>query len=291
MHDIDTALLRAFVAVVDTGNFSRAARRLNRTQFALSMQIKRLEDAVETVLFERSVRPPSITPAGELFVAYAREMLALNDAAIKTIKANKTAGQVRLALMEDYASTILAPVLTQFMAENQDVQVEVHTGLTNSFVDQLGVQFDLVIAMVPIGYNDGELLYSGKSVWGGAACFEPRTFDPLPLALNQQGCYFRRWAIASLDNAQRRWQMVLTSSSFGAVVATVREGCSLSVFKDNTLPGDLRQFGVEDGLPELPDFEIRMLRAPSARTGAAHSLASFLGAHFLGKPVVNHSSG
>ncbi len=185
MHDIDTALLRAFVAVVDTGNFSRAARRLNRTQSALSMQIKRLEDAVETVLFERSVRPPSITPAGELFVAYAREMLALNDAAIKTIKANKTAGQVRLALMEDYASTILAPVLTQFMAENQDVQVEVHTGLTNSFVDQLGVQFDLVIAMVPIGYNDGELLYSGKSVWGGAACFEPRTFDPLPLALNR----------------------------------------------------------------------------------------------------------
>jgi len=64
MHDIDTALLRAFVAVVDTGNFSRAARRLNRTQSALSMQIKRLEDAVETVLFERSVRPPSITPAG-----------------------------------------------------------------------------------------------------------------------------------------------------------------------------------------------------------------------------------
>ena len=85
--------------------------------------------------------------------------------------------------------------------------------------------------------------------------------------------------------------MVLTSSSFGAVVATVREGCSLSVFKDNTLSGVLRQFGVEDGLPELPDFEIRMLRAPSARTGAAHSLASFLGAHFLGKPVVNHSSG
>lgn len=289
MRDIDIALLRAFVAVVDKGNFSRAARQLNRTQSALSMQIKRLEDIIGSALFERAVRPPMITSAGELLIAHAREMLALNDAALQAINNSTVAGQVRLALMEDYASKLLGPVLTRFQTEYPAVEVEIHTGLTSSFMEQIGKHFDLVIAMVPDGTTEGELLYRGKSVWAGATHFDPAAFDPLPLALFQQGCYFRRWATTALDNAGMRWRMGLVSSSLGAVTAMVREGNSLSVFKDITLPRDLRIFGKQEGLPDLPDFEIRLFRAPGARLGAANKLSEFFKDNFHSDHVIRLS--
>lgn len=276
MRDIDTGLLRAFVAIVDAGTFSRAARRLNRTQSTLSMQIKRLEDLVETPLFDRGPRPPQLTPAGEALLSYAREMVAINDAALESLRAERIAGQVRLGLMEDYAATRLAPLLGTFLAAHPDVQVEVHTGLTGRFLDELGSRFDLVVAMLPAGEHEGELLCRGRSVWAAAASFDAQAPGPLPLALYQPGCLFRKWATDALDTAGRRWRLGLVSSSLGAVTAAVQEGWCLSVFKDSMLPPGLRVLDTRDGLPALPDFEIRLLRAPSARTRAAKQLAGFL---------------
>lgn len=276
MRDIDTSLLRAFVAVIDSGNFSRAARQLNRTQSALSMQIKRLEELVDAPLFERTVRPPLVTPAGEALVAYAREILAINDAALATIKTNRLAGKVRLALMEDYAATRLAPILGAFLAEHPDVQVEVHTGLTGSFLNEIGSRFDVVLATTPVGSGDGEFLYRGASVWGAAPTFDPKRHDPLPLALYEHGCLFRKWSTDALDAAGRRWRMGVVSSSLGAIAASVREGWSASIFKANTLPAGLKILDESDGMPPLPDYEIRLFRAPSAGSGAAKSLADFL---------------
>jgi len=278
MRDIDTTLLRAFVGVVDSGTFSRAARRLNRTQSALSMQIRRLEEIVEAPLFERTVRPPLITPAGEALLSHARQILAINDAALSTVRATEAAGQVRLGIMEDVAATHLAPILGAFLTRHPAVRVEVHTGLTNGFVAQLGTQFDIVVAMLRAGQAEGEPLRRGASVWAAAPGFAPDRHEALPLALFPHGCLFRKWATDALDAAGRPWRLGLVCSSLGGVTAAVREGWALSVFKDTTLPPDLRTLGPEDGLPVLPDHEIRLFRAPSARAGAAGALADHLAA-------------
>ena len=240
------------------------------------MQIKRLEELVDAPLFERAVRPPRVTAAGEALVAYAREMLAINDAALATVRTSEIAGQVRLALMEDYAATRLAPILGQFLDRNPAVQVEVHTGLTGVFLEELGSRHDIVVATTPVGYSDGALLYRGESVWGGAPGFDPAHHDPLPLALYEHGCLFRKWATDALDSAGKRWRMGVVSSSLGAIASAVREGWSTSVFKANTLPAGLIPLGKKDGMPSLPDYEIRLFRAPSAMNGAAGSLAEFL---------------
>ncbi len=275
-RDIDTSLLRAFVTAVDTGNFSRAARQLNRTQGALSMQIKRLEELVSAPLFERSVRPPSMTPEGEVLVAFAREILAINDQALETVRTRNLAGNVRLALMEDYAATKLAPLIRAFSAEHEQVQIEVETGLTRELLDQLGSHFDIVIAMVEPGTQEGKLIHRGRSIWAAAPRFKCSSHDLLPLALAPHGCLFRQWATRALDAHGKRWRLGLVSSSYSAVVAAAQEGWCLSVFKDSTLPPGLRPLGVDDGLPDLPEFEIRLFSAPSARSGAARKFADFL---------------
>lgn len=243
------------------------------------MQIKRLEDCVGAQLFDRSVRPPLLTPVGEALLPYARDMLSINDAAMGAIRRKHIAGQVRLAMMEDYASIRLAPLLARFSDENPDVQLEVHTGLTVQLAERLGSDFDLVLTMLPAGSDDGELLYRGKSVWVGCDSTDLANVDPLPLAVYPQGCFFRRWATTALDKAGRNWRTSLVSSSLSAVAAAVREGSGISIFKDNAVPEGVRRLGVDDGLPELPDFEIHLLSAPRAITGAAGELANYIRQH------------
>lgn len=280
IRDLEPTLLRAFVTIVDAGTFSRAARRLNRTQSALSMQVKRLEELVDAVLFDRSSRPPALTPAGEKLAVHARAMLALNDSALEEIRADKISGQVRLGLMEDYAATHLAPLLARFRSRHPDVLVEVETGLTGAYVEQLGHRFDLVLTMTAADSSEGELLYRGRPQWAAAPGFEPRDHAVLPLALFRPGCLFRKWATAALDRDGRHWHMGLISTSIGAVAAAVREGWCISVFKDLTLPEGLKVLGPAEGLPALPDYEMRLLSAPSANTGAAKALADALRAAF-----------
>lgn len=284
MRDIDTGLLRAFLAVVESGGFGRAARRLNRTQSTLSMQIKRLEELIGQPLIDRALRPPRPTPAGEALLPYARELVALHDAAFEGLLGGAVAGPVRLALMEDYAATRLAPLLGAFLAAHPQVQVEVHTGLTAQLAEGLGARCDLLVAMRPAGEpaapdgleGGGELLYRGRSLWAAAPGFDADADPVLPLALYRPGCLFRQWATAALESAGRRWRPALVSASIGAVAAAVAEGWCLSVFKDSALPPGLVVLGSEQGLPPLPDFEIRLLRAPAARSRAVQALARFL---------------
>lgn len=277
IRDLDPSLLRAFVSIVDAGTFARAAARLNRTQSALSMQVKRLEDVVDATLFDRNNRPPTLTIAGEKLLAYAREIVAVNDAALESLRSDKLSGRVRLGLMEDFATFHLPRMLSKFRRLFPDVLIEVETGLTSEFKEMVGARFDAVIVMTPENGTEGEFLYRGKPLWGGAPGVDPVEHEVLHLALYRPGCFFRKWATEALDKAERRWHAQLIANSIGAVAAEVREGGCVSVFKDLTWPGGLCRLGCADGLPDLPNFELRLLRAPSADRGAAKAFADFLG--------------
>jgi len=97
MHrDIDISLLRAFLAVVETGSVTKAAGTLNLTQAAVSQQIKRLEELFDTSLFSRANRRLNPTASGERLVAHARRLIALNDEIWTLMRAPEFEGEVRL---------------------------------------------------------------------------------------------------------------------------------------------------------------------------------------------------
>ncbi len=79
VRNLDTSLLRAFVAVADTAGMTAAANLLHLTQAAVSQQIKRLEEALGAQLFERDRRGLRLTNAGERLYGRAKRLLALND--------------------------------------------------------------------------------------------------------------------------------------------------------------------------------------------------------------------
>src|ERR1700739_4105013 len=112
---LDPELLKAFVAVADHRSFTRAATQLNRTQSAVSMQIRRLEDRLSVTLFHRTKANVELSPAGEGLLGYARRILALNEEAVARLREHKVEGVVRLGVMDDYGTAILLPLLASFM--------------------------------------------------------------------------------------------------------------------------------------------------------------------------------
>jgi DNA-binding transcriptional LysR family regulator len=260
--DIDTDLLRAFVAVADRGGFTPAARALSRTQSAVSMQIKRLEASTQTDLFEREGRTVRLTRHGEAFLGYARRMLALQEEAFRALAAERVEGPVRIGAMDDYGTRVLPGLIAAFCRDYPSVSV--------------GRRFDLVLAMHPAGTRRGEVVRREATIWAGSRTHATHERDPVPLALAPQPCLFRDWSLAALDKAERRWRLAYMSPSLGAVEAAAASGLAVTVLKASMLPPTLRALTPRDGLPKLPAAEIALHRAAKSGSRAAGKLGDYL---------------
>ena len=97
-RSLDLTALRSFVAVADTGGVTRASSFLHLTQSAVSMQVKRLEDALGLRLLERAGRGVVLTAAGEQLLGYARRMVSLNDEAFSRLTHQDFQGEVGLGV-------------------------------------------------------------------------------------------------------------------------------------------------------------------------------------------------
>jgi DNA-binding transcriptional LysR family regulator len=258
---LELDLLRAFVAVADFRSFTRAAMMLNRTQSAISMQVKRLEERSGTVLFDRTRALVDLTPAGEVLLGYARRILALNGEAVSRIRECRVEGLVRLGMMENYASSVIPPLLSSFVNEYPHVNVEVEAGLTSFMKDRLGENLDLVIALHSEGQGDGEFLRQEKLTWAASASYSADDIDPLPVALYPEGCLFRKWGIDALDGAKRNWRLAFVSQNHAAVTSITAQGLAVTIVMEGSVPRDLRPLSERDGMPALPNADIRLHRS------------------------------
>lgn len=274
--NIDIDLLRAFLTVADSGSFTAAARSLNRTQSAISMQIKRLEDNVGSVLFERNSRNVVLTRPGESLFTYARRMVALNDEMLGKLRGQSLAGTVRLGAIEDYAAHALPPILASFMSAHPNVAFEMETGLTSPLLAGLGERFDLVLAQHPKGSGRGERLRCERAVWAGSRQHAVHEQPILPLALHPAGCQFRQAALTALDKAKRPWRLSYVSPSLSALAGAAVAGLAVIVSKGRTVPRGLVVLDQDDGMPALPSFEIALHRAPRSKNQAVVALADHL---------------
>lgn len=266
---LDPELLRAFVAVADQRSFTRAAAALNRTQSAVSMQVKRLEERLGAELLHRTKSRVALSAAGETLIGYARRLLALNEEAVARLQEHQVEGMVRLGVMEDYGTLLVPPLLAGFVGGYPQIHVEMETGLTSAMLHRLGDSFDLLIAMHAQGQGEGELLRREQAQWAIASGGSVAELDPLPVALYPQGCLFRQWAMEALDRSQRRWRLAFVSHSQAAVESIVAQGLAVTVVKHGLFPPTLRRATAEDRLPALPVAEIRLHRAHGLPTAAA----------------------
>ncbi|WP_027517376.1 LysR substrate-binding domain-containing protein [Bradyrhizobium sp. WSM1417] len=272
---LDPDLLKAFLAVAEHRSFTRAAHVLNRTQSAVSVQIRRLEGQLGVRLFHRTREGAALSATGHEFRVYAKRLLDLNAEAVDVLRTGRREAVVRLGVMDDYGTIVIPPLLAHFAKCHPEIRIEIETGLTATMPARLGDAYDLVIAMHPEGCGDGELLRREQAVWVAARSYPAQAQDTLPVALYPPGCLFRQWAAEALDAAGRPWRLAFVSRTLAAVEAIAAEGLAITVVKAGTLPPRLHVLSERDGLPPLPAADIRLHCARNlSRAGAL--LADYL---------------
>ncbi len=276
MRHIDTELLRSFATIVDFGGFTRAAHILGRTQSAVSMQIRRLEEITGCTLFDRQGNRFSLTVEGETLLGYARRMLALHDETLEALQGSGAGGTARLAVMDDYASVILPPILARFAEEHPHIHLEITTGFSHHLMKELGSSYDLVLATQKEGTGRGQVLRRERTCFAFSANHPLPDGPVLPLALLPPGNLYRQWGLEALAAAGRQWRVIFSTTSIGAVEAMAAEGLAITIVKEGTARPGLRLLGEADGLPALPESEIALYQAHAGGSPATLALARFL---------------
>lgn len=275
-HTIDIDLLRVFDAVMRLGSFTAAARSLSRTQSAVSMQMKRLEELLGERLIERGTRRLSATPHGLQVLPLARQMLGLNDQLFGDAEPGSVSGHVRVGAIEHYASRLLPPLVAEFCRMHPRIHVEMCSGVSAQMRSELGSRYDIVIGLDQAGSQEGLRLLRSRVVWATSSKLPVHQMRPLPLAVNPEGALFRKWATAALDRAGITWRVAFTSSSVIGLEAAVRSGIAVGVFREDTISKRLKIVGARDGMPPLPEVEVWVATAPYPVKPAVELLESFL---------------
>ncbi len=275
---IDTELLRSFVAIADHGGFTRAAEAVNRTQSAISMQMKRLEqDVLQRDLFERDGRGVRLTAEGQVLLGYARRILKLHGEVINTLREPHMVGSVRIGTPDDYVMRFLPGILSRFAQSFPLVQVEVHCEPSTLLLQRKDL--DLTIVTREPGTEIGQLLRQERFVWAEAPGFQVHEQRPLPLAMFNSDCFCRAWACNALDAREIDYRMAYTSPSLAAIVAVVSAGLAVTAQLQSVIPPQLRILDEAQGLPPLPGCSIVLLRngQPSqiSETLAEHIVEGF----------------
>ncbi|PWG64394.1 LysR family transcriptional regulator [Spiribacter halobius] len=271
-HDV----LRSFVAIAETGSFTRAAERVFRSPSAVSMQIKRLEETLGRPVFVREPRQVRLTAEGEALLGYARRLLDLNEEAVAQFLSPPVGGTVRLGTPDDVGTRILPGVLARFARTHPAVQVNV--GVSRSLELRARLEAgELDLALITAGNegqddSQGELVYSERLVWAGREGGVAVQRSPLPLALAERGCAWRGMALAALDHHDRPYRIAYTSEHCAGQEAAMLADIAIAPFPRSLVRAPLQVLGEEAELPPLGAYQILLLRSPR-RSEAADVLA------------------
>ncbi|KQQ59032.1 MULTISPECIES: LysR family transcriptional regulator [Rhizobium/Agrobacterium group] len=262
---LDNDILRTFVAIAETGNFSTAAEVVFRTPSAVSMQIKKLEEQLKTTLFLRDARSVTLTAHGETLLTYARRMIALSNEAVSRFVMPELTGVVRLGAPEDIGERGLLPgILKRFAEAFPAIMVDVTIDASSQLYRRMDEhRLDLALvncASLPMR-DTGEVLMRERLVWTGARCGTAHLRDPLPISIWEDGCIWRSEAINSLEKENRRYRVAYLSAHTMAQKAAIEADLAIAPLPRSYVQDDMVILSEKDGLPELGCFDIRLILA------------------------------
>lgn len=266
MTQLDSDLLRTFLAVAETGSVTSGALRINRSQSATSLQIKQLEGIVGQPLFRRHGRGVTPTAVGARLLPVARRVTQSLDAALADLRGESLSGILRIGVPDDHSRTALTRIVADFGSRHPEVELQAHCALGAGFDAALNAGvLDLAVFEVPEPSKRDEVLRQDTLVWMGNRDRDFGTVDILPVAVFDRDWWWRNVALAALEAANRQHRIVFTSESAIGVRSAVRAGIAA---------GLLRETSGHDELAPLPDMSFQhpsflVLRKSRAATGDA----------------------
>ena len=278
LTNLPTDLLRTFIAVVELGGHSKAGAVLGRSQPAISLQIRRLEDLVRAPLLTQEGRAIHPTPAGEALLSYAREMVRINDEAVRYFHRSDMTGVLRIGLPTDYAVAFLQNTLTTFLRHHPDVDLEIHCDLSRELHQLLrSDDLDIIVATMPTA----RMPYLSRAwveqpIWAASESLTLTNDRPVPLGAHLEGCDYRARMIDALDGAARRWRIVYTGPGISGLQNAVLNGLCVTALTQATMLPGMRELGEDEGFPKLEPMRIGLFYKHPRLSAAGLQLVSDL---------------
>ncbi len=275
-RNLDLTALRSFVAVADAGGVTRAAGFLNLTQSAVSMQVKRLEEALNLTLLDRSGRGVALTGSGEQLVSYGRRLLALNDEAWTRLTCTDQRGELHLGVPHDIVYPVIPGVLQRFAKEFPRMRIQLHSSFTRALKEDFSRgAVDVILTTEDSVEKGGETLAEPKMIWAGAPGGTAWKQRPLRLAF-EDACIFRAAAQGALDRAGIDWEMGVNTTQPRALEAVVSADLAVHAVLDGSCPPYMEPVRHSGALPELGSSKVNLYVRDADQTVPLLALAQMV---------------
>jgi DNA-binding transcriptional LysR family regulator len=274
---LDSDLMRSFLAVADLGSVTLAAERLLRTQSAVSLQIKRLEDSLGQPLFHRLARGVSLTQRGEQLLPYARRVVATLDEAALALREKPLAGPVRVGIPDEYSGTVLPRALAAFDERHEGVQVSVRVDHSAALLRAIEAdELDLAVIYDWAYVEEGEVLCIDPTVWVTSATHAQHQRRPVPVAVYFRSDWSRDYAEAGLDRQGIDWRAAWACDLAGGMRVAVVQGMAIAPLSRSTIPAGCRELTSADGFPIVDSARVVLRRNPNGTSEAVEGMATLL---------------
>ena len=273
MKNLPIDVLRTFVSVAELGGFTQAGISVGRSQPAVSLQIKKLEDGLGVSLLHRQGHNLELSTHGSLLYSYAKKILALNDEAMLSLNPPAVAGKLRFGVPSEFATTLLPKVVGRFAKNYPGVALEVISDLSKNLISSdRRSDFDLILALQDQPAEDNKGL-----VW--VAAKQWRAVDgELPLLAAPEPCIYRERALQVLKKEGRPWRIVYTNSDLTGLQAAIAEGLGVTVLARSVVPPSLNIVGKAEGLMPLGKIGISLLYDRRKNNEAVARLVEYVSA-------------
>jgi DNA-binding transcriptional LysR family regulator len=273
---LDLDQLQSFCAIADCGSFTEAARRVNKTQSAVSMQIKRLEERLSSELFLRDGRSVVLTEEGEALYAKARRMLRLNAEIVDMFSNEDLAGSIRFGVPDDYAVRLLPVILSSFQKTHPRIVVDVRCQPSEELLEGMrNGSYDIVVFTQGTRQEYGELFRTERMFWVASQGGQSLTQEPLPIAGGIHCCW-KDNAITVLNRIGRDYRIAYTSSNATAISSAVLADLAIGFLPESALQPGMQVISEAPGLPRLKDAQIALMRSSHAYGGIYDALAQHI---------------
>jgi len=282
MENLDSDLLRTFVAVAKAGSVTDGAALIHRSQSATSLQVKRLETILGHAVFERHGRGVVLSETGRRLMPVAQEVTERLDATLRDISTDPVIGKLRIGIPDDHGKAKLAQIIATFTRERPKVELDVTCALSTEFPEALEKGLlDLAIYEVETLRPHEELLFEDPTCWVSAAHTDFSTAETLPVALFDNTCWWRDVAIKSLEKRAKPYRIIYSSQSVSGIAAAVEAGIAIGLLGRSSLHAGLSVAGTEFDFNHTPASKLVMAENGSLERKPIEAMKSAIRTAFL----------
>ena len=277
MKQLSLDTLRTFVSIVELGSFYKAGEAVGRSQPAISLQMKKLEEQLGKKLFSKIGQSYQANKDGEYLYRQAKQMLAINDDILRSLSTQQTLrGRLRFGIPSEFASTLLPSIIGEFSQTYPDVSLDVTSSLSRNLLSKNALKdFDLVLALSDVAPQEhGEVLLEDELVWVGDANHKLNK-DSLALVLAPEGCMYRSRVIEQLKQQTHVWKITYTNADLYGLMAAIKQGLGITALAKSSVPPELDLIK-DSRLPSLGKIKVCLFNQDTQHPQVSQTLSEYI---------------